>query len=64
MAFEPGGRLLITELDSAILWPLDRPTLQRFACRVAGRNLTRQEWDDLLPNRAYRRVCPTESPTP
>ena len=64
VAFEPGGRLLITELDSAILWPLDLPTLQRFACQVAGRNLTREEWNDLLPNRAYRRVCPNDSTAP
>ena len=58
VAFEPSGRLLITELVSAIEWPLDRPTLQRFACQVAGRDLTREEWRDLLPNRPYRRVCP------
>ena len=56
VAFEPSGRLLITELVSAIEWPLDRPTMQRFACRVAGRDLTREEWTDLLPNRPYRRV--------
>ena len=58
VAFEPSGRLLITELGSAIEWPLDRPTLQRFACQVAGRDLTREEWADILPNRPYRRVCP------
>jgi hypothetical protein len=58
VAFEPRGRLLITELGSAIEWPLDRPTLQRFACQVAGRDLTRQEWHEVLPNRAYRPVCP------
>jgi WD40 repeat protein len=58
VTFEPGGRLLISELESAIEWPLDRPTLQRFACQVAGRDLTREEWTDLLPNQPYRRVCP------
>ena len=41
VAFEPNGRLLITELGSASEWPVDRPTLQRFACRVAGRSLSR-----------------------
>ena len=41
VAFEPSGRLLITELGAAIEWPVDRPTLQRFACRVAGRSLSR-----------------------
>jgi WD40 repeat protein len=58
VAFEPGGRLLITEFGDALEWPLDRPTLQRFACQVAGRDLTREEWADILPNRPYRPVCP------
>jgi len=57
VAFEPRGRLLITELGSAIEWPLDRPTLQRFACQVAGHDLTREAWQDILPNRPYRPVC-------
>ena len=57
VAFDARGRLLITELGSAILWPLDLPALQRFACRVAGRSLTRDEWRDVLPTRPYRRVC-------
>ena len=58
VAFEPNGRLLITELGSASEWPVDRPTLQRFACRVAGRSLSPDEWRAVLPNQPYRRVCP------
>ena len=57
VAFDPRGRLLITEPGSATAWPTGRPALQRFACRVAGRDLTRDEWRDLLPGRPYRRVC-------
>ena len=57
VAFEPNGRLLLTELGSASEWPVDRPTLQRFACRVAGRSLSRDEWRAVLPNQPYRRVC-------
>ena len=58
VAFEPNGRLLITEFGSDIEWPVDRPTLQRFACQIAGRDLSREEWTDVLPNRPYRPVCP------
>jgi WD40 repeat protein len=58
IAFEPNGRLLIFQVAATIEWPTDRPTLQRSACRIAGRDLTPQEWRDLLPNRPYRRVCP------
>ncbi|MFL5852691.1 MAG: hypothetical protein ACJ77G_09445 [Solirubrobacteraceae bacterium] len=57
VAFEPSGRLLVTELGDALEWPLDRASLQRFACQVAGRSLTREEWAAVLPNQPYRRVC-------
>lgn len=30
---------------------------KRQACVVAGRQLTRREWKDALPNRPYRAVC-------
>jgi WD40 repeat protein len=55
--FESNGRLLIELPSSAIEWPMDVNTWERFACRAAGRELTRSEWHDLLPNRAYRAVC-------
>ena len=57
VAFKPDGRLIVGEYMSAIEWPLDRPTLQRFACRIAGRDMTRAEWEDVLPNQPFRRVC-------
>jgi WD40 repeat protein len=56
--FEPNGRLLIDLLSNAIEWPMDVNTWEQFACRVAGRSLTRAEWQDALPNRAYRPTCP------
>jgi WD40 repeat protein len=58
ISFEPNGRLLLFEDAATIEWPTDRPTLQRFACRIAGRDLAPEEWRDLLPNRPYRHVCP------
>ena len=58
VAFEPDGRLLITEDGRAIEWPVDRPTLQRSACQIAGRDLPREQWTDVLPSRPYRPVCP------
>jgi hypothetical protein len=58
VAFEPSGRLLITELGRAGEWALDRPTLERFACQVAGRDLTREQWQDILPNRPGRCARP------
>jgi WD40 repeat protein len=57
VTFKPDGRLIVGEFVSAIEWPLDRPTLQRFTCQVAGRDITRAEWEDVLPNQPYRPVC-------
>jgi WD40 repeat protein/class 3 adenylate cyclase/energy-coupling factor transporter ATP-binding protein EcfA2 len=56
--FTPAGDLVIDNLVDTAVWPTDLRSWQRFACRVAGRNLTRREWSDLLPDRPYRRVCP------
>jgi hypothetical protein len=57
--FEPNGRLFITELGAVTEWPVDVRSWERFACRVANRDITREEWEDVLPNRPYRHVCPT-----
>jgi WD40 repeat protein len=56
--FEPNGRLLINLLSNGIEWPMDVHTWARFACQVAGRDLTPAEWHDVLPDRAYEPVCP------
>jgi WD40 repeat protein/class 3 adenylate cyclase len=37
--------------------PTDPDVWERHACMVAGRELTQQEWNDVLPGREYRRVC-------
>jgi WD40 repeat protein len=58
--FEPDGRILVIQFGKAEQWPMDVRTWERFACKVAGRDLTRSEWHDLLPNRPYQAVCPTK----
>jgi WD40 repeat protein/class 3 adenylate cyclase len=55
--FAPSGDLVIDNLTDTALWPTNLRTWERFACQVAGRDLTRAEWSDLLPGRPYRRVC-------
>jgi WD40 repeat protein len=56
--FAPSGDLVIDNLSDTALWPMNLRTWERFACQVAGRDLMRAEWSDLLPGRPYRRVCP------
>jgi WD40 repeat protein/class 3 adenylate cyclase/energy-coupling factor transporter ATP-binding protein EcfA2 len=55
--FAPGGDLVIDNLTDTTRWPTDVRAWVRFACRVAGRELTHDEWNDLLPGRPYRHVC-------
>ncbi|MFN2590298.1 MAG: WD40 repeat domain-containing protein, partial [Actinomycetota bacterium] len=56
--FAPNGVLVIDNLSSTSLWPSDLRTWVRFACHVAGRDLSRTEWTELLGERPYRSVCP------
>jgi WD40 repeat protein len=57
VGFHPNGRLLLYEPTTVVEWPTDGRTLKRAACRIVGRDLTRVEWSELVPNRPYRRVC-------
>ena len=50
--FQPDGHLLLFEQEILVEWPTDTPTLKRYACRIAGRDLTRQERNQLLPEPA------------
>jgi WD40 repeat protein len=57
--FASEGTLVIENLADTAIWPTDLSTWVGFACEVAGRELTRAEWGELLPDRPYRPVCPT-----
>jgi WD40 repeat protein len=58
-AFTPDGRRAVSVYSSgqAFLWDLDAGSLARAACTIAGRTLTRDEWDRYLPGRAYKPAC-------
>ena len=57
--FTPDGRslLAITDAGRAYLWDVRPSRWLRQACDVAGRTLTRAEWQDALPGRAYAPAC-------
>jgi WD40 repeat protein len=55
--FTSRGDVVIENVRNTSRWPIDPQSWARFACRVAGRDLTRDEWTDLLPGRPYRSVC-------
>jgi WD40 repeat protein len=61
LAFLPGGGQLAaaSPSGSVLVWDVDPAAWRARACTVAGRTLTRQEWNELLPGRPYQDVCPT-----
>jgi WD40 repeat protein len=58
-AFVDGGNRLVTLQDNGrgYLWDVQPQSWARRACQVAGRTLTRTEWNDALPERAYAPAC-------
>ena len=57
--FTPDGAYLfaITNAGRAYRWDVRPSTWERHACAVAGRTLTRAEWNDALPGRDYHPAC-------
>jgi WD40 repeat protein len=59
-AANPDGTKVVVETpEGASLLDLDPEHWETLACRIAGRDLTRTEWNQYLPGRDYRRTCPT-----
>ena len=57
--FTPDGAYLfaITDAGRAYRWDVRPSSWARHACAVAGRTLTRSEWNDALPGRDYAPAC-------
>jgi WD40 repeat protein len=58
-AFTPDGAYLfaITDAGRAYRWDIRPSSWARQACKIAGRRLTRTEWNDVLPERDYAPAC-------
>lgn len=41
-----------------LTWDLRPDKIVELACSLAGRNLTREEWEEFIGGRPYRRTCP------
>jgi WD40 repeat protein len=56
----PDGRAVdLNESGGVAVWDIDPAHLARAACRLAGRNLTRAEWDTYLGELGdYHKTCP------
>ena len=54
-----GGQLAVATEHGVQLWDLDPGAWRDAACRLAGRNLSRDEWDRYMPpDEPYRATCP------
>lgn len=54
-----GEQLAVGTVHGIVVWDLDAELLAEAACRVAGRDITEQEWEDHLAALGpYRPVCP------
>jgi WD40 repeat protein len=57
-AFSAQGDLLIVYDGTGTDWPTSLDTWEQYACQVAGRDITPEEWANVLPHRPYQHVCP------
>ena len=57
--FTPDGSQLVTLYSNGrgTVWPGTVRAWEDHACRVGGRNLTREEWRRFVRGRAYSKVC-------
>jgi WD40 repeat protein/class 3 adenylate cyclase len=54
----PDRVMMVDDTGEILEWDPRPDTWEAHACRVAGRNLTRSEWADLVPGEEYRKTCP------
>ena len=59
VAWSPNGELLAaTGLEGdAVVFEMSTARWREIACSIAGRTLTREEWNQYLPGRSYRPDC-------
>jgi WD40 repeat protein len=58
-SFTPDGHSIVVVSDTGAgwVWDVEPSDWLARACQVAGRNLTRQEWQEFLPDRPYHATC-------
>jgi WD40 repeat protein len=60
--FAPDGRRLfvVSGAGHAIRWEIDPEAWRRQACVMAGGGLTREQWEQVVPEQDYISTCPSD----
>jgi WD40 repeat protein len=58
LAFSPNGYTLTSAGgDDILIWDINPASLAHKACRIAGRNMTYDEWRQYMGDKDYRKIC-------
>ena len=57
LAFSPDNSILYSGSDAGTISQWDIEAWKQLACRLAGRNLSRAEWEQFFLNEPYRATC-------
>ena len=52
--------VIVNGVGSVYVYPATVAQWEQAACAVAGRNLTRAEWRQYVPDRPYQKTCPDQ----
>lgn len=67
LSFSPDNNILFSGTDAGTISRWNIEEWKQLACQLAGRNLTRAEWEQFFPNEGYRPTCeefPVQTPEP
>ncbi len=59
VAFSPDGKMAVScgQDNDITLWDTDPQSWYQKACRIVGRNLTLEEWQNYFPDKPYQKTC-------